>query len=118
MRLLRVVARVVGTVGASIYALMLYGEYLRVGTPVTIDGYVLGSIGALLIVSEVVAWFEETVPGVMLIVLSLIFVAFMVITVGSNVLLAALFVPSPFMISGVLYIIDGNYKQYKMVHAH
>jgi len=107
------IARAISTLAVAFFLMMVIGEYSFNQGNIGIEGTLVAIGAGLLAISVLIAWIKPKIGGVILIICSLIFMAFIYLTSGSNRIMASVIISSPFLISGILFFIHGKFVYQK-----
>lgn len=110
MRIIRLAARIIGTLAIMFFLAFVVGEIIFNTEPVTLEGIMVASFIVLLTMGVFIAWLKEGIGGIMLIITAVAYAIFIYFSAGRNKILAALLISSPFLISGILFCIYNNKK--------
>ena len=113
LKIIRWIARIASSLLAVFFLLSSIGGFISEPEPLTLEGGMIAGFAIILTVAVIIAWFREGVGGVTLVIISLVFAVFVYITAGTNKVMASMTISSPFLISGVLFLI----YRYKSVKA-
>ena len=111
------IARVISTLSGAFFLMMVIGEAEFDQGDVGIEGVLVAICAAVLAISVILAWIKPRIGGIVLTICSVAFMIFIYITAGTNRIIAALLISSPFLLSGILFYIHGrmNYKADKKI---
>lgn len=101
----RWIARVIASISIAFFLFMVIGGIIYDLGPITLLGVLVVCFAVLLLLSILFAWWKEGIGGLILTICSVAFAIFIFITAGSNRLLASVLISSPFLLSGLLFLI-------------
>ncbi len=99
--------RIVGLIIAVTWVItLLISVIADWGTPIILEGIILGILAAINVSSVIVSWWYPKIGGILLIVFGTAFFIFGYITAGHNKIFAALISGFPFLASGILFVLS------------
>ena len=105
-------AILIGIAFGSIWAFVLINEILFGNEPVTLEGIILFSMAVLILLFVIYAIARsEQIGGIVIIILSIAMCIFSYGTAGRNKILAVVITGVPFLISGILFLLNSQTKQ-------
>lgn len=88
MKTLRITARVLSTIYGALLLFMMIGEiafpHVDPSAEASIEGYFVGGVSLLILISIIVAWFKVKAGGIMLIISSISMATLIALTAGQN----------------------------------
>jgi hypothetical protein len=106
-RRLRRAARIVGLIIAATWVISLLIQVIAEwGTPIILEGIILGILATINVASVIVSWWFPKIGGILLIVFGTAFFIFGYITAGHNEIFAALISGFPFIVAGILFVLS------------
>lgn len=106
-RVLRLVARVVGTATAVIFLLIMALQIGLGEEPPSAEGVILGGLTVSAVIGVALAWRWEHLGGALTLLVGAWLCVFAFITAGHNHLLAMLISGAPYVVIGVLFLAAG-----------
>ena len=106
---MRWAARVIGLVAAGFLLTMLIGAAIaevltEISEPITIEGILLGILGAIALAGCIVSWWRERLAGILLILTAVGLGIHISICAGRNHFIAWLIVGFPYLVAGGLLL--------------
>ncbi len=99
-------ARILGTISGAFWLFALIGGFIQeLGTPIPIDGMILGGLITINAAGVIIAWRKEKIGAIIIIAAAVSLCTFSYIDAGHHKIFALLFSGSPFLLSGILFII-------------
>lgn len=106
---LRWLARGIGTPYAAFLVIMGLGTAIAAISdrePVTGEGVMVAVLFSGGVIGVLIAWWRERIGGLVLVVDAIVLAVFVYVTAGSNRVAAALLIPCPLLISGILFLMS------------
>ena len=106
-RRLRWAGRIVGLIIAVTWVIsILISVIADWGTPIILEGIILGILVAVNVASVIVSWWFPKIGGILLIIFGTAFFIFGYVTAGHNKIFAALISGFPFLVAGILFVLS------------
>ncbi len=105
----RWLARGIGSPFAAFYVFMGLGYAIQGildPEPVRAEGVIVAVLFSAGVIGVLIAWWRERIGGLVLVVDAIVLAVFVYVTAGHNRLGAALLIPGPLFISGVLFLMS------------
>lgn len=106
---LRWLARGIGSPFAAFYVFMGLGSAISAISdrePVTAEGVMVVVLFSAGVIGVLIAWWRERIGGLLLVVDAIVLAVFVYVTAGHNRLAAALLIPCPLLVSGILFLMS------------
>ena len=104
---MRWVARIIGIIVAGFWVLSLIASSIaEFGTPIILEGIILGVLVAINTAGVIIAWRREKVGGIIIVASAVMLSIFAYISAGHNKIFAVLFSGFPFLISGIIFLVS------------
>ncbi|QSX05673.1 hypothetical protein JYG23_13555 [Sedimentibacter sp. zth1] len=110
LKIVRWIARVIGSLSTAFFLFMIIGDLMFISEPYTLEGVMVVGFAIVLTVGVLIAWWKEGIGGVILTISAIAFAMFIYFTAGRYKVLASVLISSPFLISGVLFLITRHKK--------
>jgi len=110
MRWIRWIARGVGLIASIYWSVPIIGGLISDKGDFSLEGLVLSMLIILIILGFILAWFEKRVGASIMVIDSVALCVFAYLTAGHHKLLAVLFSGSPFLLSGILFLVYFRFK--------
>ena len=106
-RRLKWAGRIVGLIIAVTWTIsLLISVIAEWGTPIMLEGIILGILVAINVASVIVSWWYPKIGGILLVIFGTAFFIFGYVTAGYNKIFAALISGFPFLVSGILFVLS------------
>lgn len=109
-KILRWIARIIGSISVAFFLLMGIGEAVCGSDPWTWESLMVVSFAIILTAGVLISWWKERIGGVILICAAVAFAVFIFFSAGRNKVLASTLISLPFLVSGVVFFIVGHNK--------
>ena len=104
---MRWAARIIGIIVAGFWVLSLIASSIaEFGTPIILEGIILGVLVAINTAGVIIAWRREKVGGIIIVASAVMLSIFAYISAGHNKIFAVLFSGFPFLISGIIFLVS------------
>jgi len=104
---IRWAARVIGIIAGTFWVVsLIVSSIAEFGAPVPIEGLILTGLITVNVAGVIIALWKEKIGGIIIVVVAAALCTFSYIEAGHNKILAMLFSGSPFLISGILFLIS------------
>lgn len=112
-KVVRWIARIISSLSIAYFLFMLIGELIIDFGPISLEGVMIVGFCFSLLLNIIYAWLKEGIGGIILIFISVLFAIFIYITAGSHRILAATLISSPFLLSGILFMVASTIAKAK-----
>jgi len=102
----RWLARGIGSPFAAFYVFMGLGSAFFDPEPVTAEGVMVAVLFSGGVLGVLIAWWREKIGELVLVVDAIVLAIFVYVTAGHNRVGAALLIPCPLLVSGVLFLMS------------